>query len=200
MRQLDLKALTAEAFGYGASQELQRYQRPQPLGPKDQPRAQPPAPELHGAGGRGLLGLPVFCKVSFQPIRTNAGLFEGIDLLDPLVTVTQPQNIVQTTITGRKGTVKEYINEGDYAVVIRGILATDPFAANRFEYPLQQVQQMREMVALGVALPVAGWLLDTYNIKNLVITNATYDALPGYTNLQGYELQCLSDEPIELSL
>ena len=198
MRQLDLKALTAEAFGAGIS--AQRLQRPEPLGPKDQPRAQPPAAEQHGSAGRGLLGLPVFCSVRFEAIRTNAGLFEGLQLLDPLVSVTQPQNIVQTTITGRKGTVKEYINEGDYAVVIRGILATDPFSANRFEYPLSQVQLMREMVALGVALPVAGWLLDTYNIKNLVITSATYDALPGYTNLQAYELQCLSDEPIELSL
>ncbi|MDF7809909.1 DUF6046 domain-containing protein [Hymenobacter sp. YC55] len=197
MRQLNLKALTAEAFGYSP---LQRFQQPEPLGPKDPPaRANPPGPEPTNAG-RGLLGLPAFCKISIQGVHTTSGGYEGIELIDPIVTVQQPQNVISTPITGRRGSVKEYINQGDYAVSIRGILASDPFSETRFEYPLPQVQVLRDLVGAGVALPVAGWLLDVYGIKNLVVTNATYESLPGFVNLQAYELQCLSDEPIELTL
>lgn len=196
-KRIDLRALTAEAFGYSPAQ---RYQLPPPLGPKDQAQAVPAGPELHGTAGLGLLGLPAFCRLTFQPIRTNAGLFEGMDLIDPIVSVGQPQTIITTTITGRAGTVKEYIGQGDFAITIRGILASDPFSESRFEYPLSQVQQMVQMAGLGVALPCSGWLLDVYGIKSVVIQNATYPELPGFTNLQAYELQCLSDEPIELTL
>lgn len=197
MKRIDLKALAKEAFGYSP---LQRFAEPEPLGPKDTPVAHPAAAELHGGAGRGLLGLPAFCRVTFQPTRTAREGFAGMDLIDPILTVGQPQTIISTPITGRSGTVKEYIGQGDFAVTIKGILATDPFSEDRFAYPLSQVQLMLQMAALGVALPVQGWLLDVYNIKNLVIQNASFPELPGFTNLQAYELQCLSDEPIELTL
>jgi hypothetical protein len=198
LRTFNLQTLTAEAFGQSP---LSRYsERPAPLGPKEQPVAHPATPELHGSAGTGLLGLPAFCRVTFQPVRTNAGLFEGLELIDPILTVAQPQNIVTTAITGRRGTVKEYIGQGDFSVTIQAILASDPFSESRFEYPLPQVQALRDMIALGIALPVSGWLLDVFGIKNLVIQSPTYQSLPGFTNLQAIELQCLSDEPIELSL
>jgi hypothetical protein len=196
MQTINLKALTAEAFGYSP---LTRFQEPGPLGAPEQPALQPPGAVEHGAG-LGLLGLPVFCKVVFESAHSSSGGAEGLELLDPIITVSQPQNIIMTAITGRRGTVKEYINQGDYAVSIRAILATDPYAANRFEYPLAQVQALRDLVGLGVALPVSGWLLDVFGIKNLVVQNPTYESLPGFTNLQAIELQCLSDEPIELLL
>ena len=196
-RLLDLRALTAEAFGYSP---LRRYQLPPDPHPEAAPAAGPGGPELHGSGA-GLLGLPVFCRLTFQTVHTRAGSHPGLELLDPLVTVGQPLKIISTDITGRQGgTVKEFISAGDYAVTIRGLLATDPFAANRFAYPLEQVQRLRELVGLGVALPVSGWLLDVFGVKNLVIQNASYESLPGFTNLQAYELQGLSDEPIELTL
>lgn len=199
MKTLDLRALTAEAFGVAGISTLGRPQLPAQPSPTERPQAQPAAPELHGTG-RGLLGLPVFCRVTFQPTRGIRGGFEGMELLDPLVSVSLPNNIISTPITGRVGTVKEYVGQSDYAVSIRGILATDPFAANRFEYPLQQVQTMQAMASLGVALPVSGWLLDVFGISSLVVKDLLFDSLPGFTNLQAYELQCLSDQPIELLL
>lgn len=197
-KRIDLRAMTAEAFGYSP---LLRYQLPPEPRNTEPAKAVPAGPELHGAGV-GLLGLPVFCRITIQTVHTNEGGFEGMELLDPIVTVGQPMTIITTPIAGRKGgSVKEFISQGDYGIVIRGIMATDPFTdGNRFAYPLPQVQRMIELVGLGVALPVSGWLLDVFGVKNLVITNANYESLPGFTNLQAYELQCLSDEPIELTL
>lgn len=197
MKTIDLRAMTAEAFGYSP---LIRYQMPAEPQPTERPTAVPAGAELHGSG-RGLLNLPVFCRITIQDVHTTEGGTEGMELLDPIITVGQPMRIVSTEIAGRKGgTVKEFISQSDYAVTIRGIMATDPFAENRFAYPLPQVQKMVELVGLGVALPVSGWLLDVFGVKNLVIQNASYESLPGFTNLQAYELQCLSDEPIELTL
>jgi hypothetical protein len=194
---INLKALTAEAFGYSP---LQRFALPGPLGQPEPGKAPGPALQQPGSGSVGLLGLPVFCQITFEEVHGPSGGSAGLTLLEPIITVSQPQNIVITAITGRRGTVKEYIGQGDFAVTIRAILATDPYAENRFAYPLAEVQAVRDLVALGVALPVSGWLLDVYGIKNLVVQNPTYEPLPGFTNLQAIELQCLSDDPIELLL
>jgi hypothetical protein len=194
-RKIDLRAMTAEAFGYSS---LQRYQLP-PAPTPERTTIQPPAPELHGSGS-GLLGLPVFCRLVFGTAHTADGGYEGVEFLDPIITVEQPVNIISTAITGRRGTIKEYVGQGDFAVTIRGLLATDPFSDNRFEYPLPQVQHLREMVAAGATWPVSGAILEAFGIQNLVIQGATYESLSGFTNVQAYEWRCLSDEPIELIL
>jgi hypothetical protein len=198
MRSIDIQALTLEAFGYGLASK--RLSLPGALGTPDRPRAQPAGPELHGDAGLGLLGLPLFCKVIFGDAHGPNGGAAGLELLDPIITVAQPQIVLKTPIAGRNGTVKEYIGQSDFAVTIQALLATDPYSENRFAYPLQLVQALRDLIAVGVALPVSGHLQTVFGIKNLVIENPTYQALPGYTNLQAVELQCVSDEPIELLL
>lgn len=197
---IDLRALTAEAFGYSV---LRRYQVPPMPAQQGNDGFFPTQPGGAPTGSpTGLLGLPVFVQVNFHPARNpaTAATANGLALLDPLVTVGQAMNVVKTAIQGRRGTVKEYIGQDDYAVTIRAILATDPKADNRFAYPLPEVKALRALVELGVALPVSGFLLDTYGISSLVVVNVRYESLPGFVNLQAYEIECLSDEPIELTL
>ena len=197
---IDLRALTAEAFGYSA---LRRYQVPPPAGQQVNDGFFPTQPGGAPTGTTtNLLGLPVFMQVNFHAARNPATAVtaNGLALLDPIVTVGQAMNVVKTAIQGRRGTVKEYIGQDDYAVTIRAILATDPKADNRFAYPLPEVKALRALVELGVALPVSGFLLDTYGINSLVVVNVKYESLPGFVNLQAYEIECLSDEPIELTL
>ena len=196
---IDLRALTAEAFGYSA---LRRYQVPPGQASEGNDGFYAAQAGSTPTGPTNLFGLPVFVQVNFHAARNpaTAETAGGLALLDPLVTVGAPMNVVKTAIQGRRGTVKEYIGQGDYAVTIRAILATDPRAANRFAYPLPEVQKLRALCELGVALPVSGFLLDTYGIKNLVVENVRFESLPGFVNLQAYELECVSDDPIELSL
>ena len=197
---LDLRALTAEAFGYAGLRRYQVPAGPSPEGNDGFYATQ--AGQLATTAPTNMFGLPVFVQVNFGAVGGSADrmAFYGLSLLDPLVTVGEPFNIVKTPITGRRGTVKEYIGKGDYGVTIRGILATDVHAADRLAYPLTQVRQLEQLVNLGAAVPVSGWLLDTFGIKNLVFENVRYEALPGFVNLQAYELECVSDDPIELEL
>jgi len=197
---VDLRALTAEAFGYSA---LRRFQLPAAGDPTSNGGYYPVAQgEAAALASTNMFGLPVFCQINLlgthNPITLAAA--EHLTLLDPIVTVEAPMTVVKTPITGRRGTVKEYIGQGDYGVVIRAILATSITEADRFAYPLPQVQKLRALCELGVALPVSGWLLDVYDIKSLVVENVRYESLPGFVNLQAYEIQCVSDEPIELAI
>ena len=197
---IDLRALTAEAFGYSP---LRRFQLPPEHG--QQSNGEYYADQSVPASADkefNMFGLPVFAVVTLQGATNPAtGVHaSGLRLLDPIVTVEAPLNVVKTAIQGRRGTVKEYIGQGDYGVTIRAILATNINAADRFAYPLPEVQKLRALCELGVALPVSGFLLDTYGIKNLVVENVRYESLPGFVNLQAYELQCVSDDPIELAL
>ena len=197
---VDLRALTAEAFGYSP---LRRYQP----GPATDQQSNSGFYAAQAAAAAptsptNMFGLPVFVQVNFGAVAGTASrmAFYGLTLLDPLVTVGEPFNVVKTAITGRKGTVKEYIGKGDYGVTIRGILATDIHATDRQAYPLQQVRELEQLANLGVAVPVSGWLHEVFGISNLVVENVRYESLPGFTNLQAYELECISDDPIELVL
>ena len=196
---IDLRALMAEAFGYSA---LRRFQLPAGAGQEGNDGFYASQPGAPAATTTNMLGLPVFVQVNLHAATNPAtgDYANGLALLDPLVTVGAPMNIVKTPIQGRRGTVKEYIGQGDYAVTIRAILATDLRADNRFAYPLPEVKRLLALCELGVALPVSGFLLDTYNIKSLVVENVRYESLPGFVNLQAYELECVSDEPIELQI
>lgn len=189
---INLRALAAEAFGYAP---LVRYSIPED--PKQEEReadsyGTPLPPNVEGTG---LLGLPVFARVEFLP---QPG-FAGIVLNDPLVEISRDKLIVTTDVQGRDGSVKEYISQGDYAVTIKGILASDP-TDGRYarRYPEAQVLALKKVVEVPEALPVAGRLFRLLGIQNLVIKSVSWPALPGFTNLQAYELRCLSDDPIEL--
>jgi len=198
---VDLRALTLEAFGYSG---LRRYQVPADGQQQGVSRVYSIPDNLGQSpdGHTNMFGLPVFVAVNFGAVGGNDTRrdFYGLTLLDPLVSVDEPFTIITTPITGRKGTVKEYIGKGDYAVTIRGILATSISAENRFAYPLAEVQELEQLANLGVAVPVSGHLSDVFGIKTLIIRNARYEALAGFVNLQAYELDCLSDDPIELIL
>ena len=217
--QYNLYALTAAAFGFGVARDstgfvnsglsalngrvnVVPYRLPKenelgqarnPNVPENDQFGQQLAPDFEGTG---LLGLPVFSQVNFL---APAGWVQ-LHLNDPIVEISRAKKIVTTEIEGRNGTVKEFISSGDYAVSIKGILASDPMKGTEARrYPTAQVQALKELIDLPQALPVTGRLFKLFGIHNLVIMDHAWPAVPGYTNLQAFELRCLSDSPIELT-
>lgn len=189
---INLRALAAEAFGYAP---LVRYSLPEEPTPEEREADRYGTPLAPNAEGTGLLGLPVFARVEFLPMPG----FPGIVLNDPLVEVSRDKLIVTTDVQGRDGSIKEYISNGDYAVTIKGILASDPMDGRvSRRYPEAQVLALKKVVEVPEALPVAGRLFRLLGIQNLVIKGVSWPSLPGFTNLQAFELRCLSDDPIEL--
>jgi len=190
----NMRQLAATAFGYEFNA---KYSLPQQQQPENRPPdvyGTPLPPEVEGTG---LLGLPIFTRVTFP-----ANAFRGEVILDePIVEVSREKLIITTDIAGRDGSVKEYISNGDYAVTIKGILASDPKDGQYARrYPTREVQRLKALINVPEALPVTGRLFQLLGIRNLVIKGESWPCLPGFTNLQAYELRCLSDEPIELSV
>jgi len=212
---LNLRAMTASAFGYAAGRDpsgfavegvsvfngranVVRYAVPEENALQAKPEHDlygvPLPPDFEGTG---LLGLPVFARVDFL---APAG-WARLSLLDPIVEIARQKNIIMTDIQGGDGTVKEFISKGDYAVTIRGILASDPMAGDYARrYPTREVQALQEVLELDEDIPVSGRLFKLFGIRNLVIRDHSWPPLPGFTNLQAYELRCVSNKPIELVL
>lgn len=136
------------------------------------------------------LGTPVFADLTLKADEQD----EGLNIQTVLFEVDQQRNIVVTAVQGRNGTIKEYISDGDYTVTIRGLLVDqDPYT-----YPAAQVQTLRDLLVLPQSLVAVSGFLQLFQIYNLVVTGWRMFQIEGFQNTQAFELQCISDVPVEL--
>ena len=140
-------------------------------------------------GLTSIFGTPIFCDLKLR----SADKSSEIQLFSVLVDVTGSKNIVKTEIQGRKGTVKEYINEGDHQVVIRGMLVSD----NADEFPRKDLITLLKLCKLNESIEVVSELLGLFGIQNLVIENYKMPDRAGFQNVQLFELDCV--ENIDIS-
>ena len=123
--------------------------------------------------------------------------YEGIELIDvPIIDASRAKNIVKTAVQGRNGTVKELIALDDYSIRIRGLLVNH----NSYDPPEDDIIRLKNLEEIGAAIDVESELMRILGINALVIQRIDWPTLPGFTNVQPYLLQCLSDEPLELSI
>lgn len=137
-----------------------------------------------------VLGTPVFADVTLS--YEAAGLY--LNMSTVLIEVSQTKNIVTTSVQGRNGTIKEYISDGDYLISLRGILVSETSDA----YPVNQVQEFIDLMKVQSDLPIVSPFLQLFEIYNIVITDYRLPQVVGYQNQQPFEINCISDEPIEL--
>jgi hypothetical protein len=212
---VNLRNLALQAFGRSP---LGRFQLPHDFEVEQHFDVPIDAPEPPHRDGTGLLGLPRFANATFYGVaavpKPEAGTKPVADaatqqprgpalltLADPIVQVSRETVIVSTSIQGRSGQVKEYIGNGDFTISFKGVLAS-PVDDGRVarNYPTTQVEALRNMCTDGKTLEVVCYLLQPLGIKNVVVKKLSLPPMTGYTNLQAYELECVSDDPIELSL
>lgn len=147
------------------------------------------------------LGTPVYSnliinKGSYTDDNGKVISYNGLDVDTVLFDVFMDKNIIKTVLQGRNGSVKEYISDGDFEVIIRGALVSKE--ANK--YPAQEFDTLKTICKLPVAIEVYSGFLQFMSIHNLVIHSYNFPQREGFNNMQVFELRCMSDEPIELSL
>jgi len=138
---------------------------------------------------KNILGQLLFEQITFKT-PTMAYTFPDC----PLIDITASKNIVTTPIQGRNGSVKEYISIDDYQVTIRGILIN----YDNDDYPEELVYNLHQVFKVEAELQVLSPVLNLLDIHNLVIKDIKFPEVEGYSNIQPFVLQCLSDEPLEL--
>lgn len=159
-------------------------------------------------GVKGLLGRSVFATVTLaseayelehynektQAIEKVKMPPVSVELGTVLIDVQQSKNIVNTAINGLNGTVKEYISDGDYEVSLRGALVNE----KGYDYPLDYFKQLNDVLKAPVSLQVTSEYLSLFPIHNLVVKGYTLPQTEGSSNTQLFEINALSDNPVEL--
>lgn len=132
------------------------------------------------------------------PLRLEREGGDGVTLADAVATVSRERRIVSTALTGRDGTVKEYINEGDWAVNIAvGLQGVDEMGGLSDEWPGDELRSVRRLLEAKESLRVHSEFLDALNIGRLVIRGYSVRQMTE-SNYQVVEISAVSDEDYEL--
>lgn len=152
---------------------------------------------------KSSLGTVVVSPVEFQAGSYQQRLVNGelrrVDypkLLLPPTTVLQvdrSKKIIKTPLHGGRGEFKEMIGTNDATVRIRGIWINE--TNDDREAMIRSLSQLEQVPKeLEVACDYLSWL----GIQHLVIESMNLPILQGQPTMQPFELNCTSDNPIEL--
>lgn len=134
------------------------------------------------------MGRYALCQLT---LRRSDG--QELTITDAVCAISRGKNIVTTQMVGRNGTVKEYINNGDYQVNIAvGIQAVrDGVMVD--EYPADGLKELRKFLDSSDALGVHSEFLKMFDITSLVVKDfsLTQDTASNY---QEVNISCISDE------
>lgn len=149
-------------------------------------------------------GSPIFSNLIFKARAykdndlKDVTTFENDVILDcVLFDVAQTKTIITTPIQGFNGTIKEFISDGDYTIAIKGIINSTKNGV----YPLTQAKNLFEALKSPIELEVTSWYLnEIFGITHVVVTDFQYNQVQGSQSMVSYEIQAISDRPIELFL
>ncbi|MBD5199237.1 MAG: hypothetical protein HDS83_02430 [Bacteroidales bacterium] len=120
---------------------------------------------------------------------------EGVLLINDIVmNVSLQKEIVKTALVGRKGTIKEYITDGDYQISMSvGIVAVNDYDEIIDQYPEKAINQLREILTQPEALEVSSGFLNLFEISHIVVTGFAVKQMT-HTNRQVIEITAISDD------
>ncbi|MEO0075643.1 MAG: DUF6046 domain-containing protein [candidate division WOR-3 bacterium] len=137
---------------------------------------------------KSLLGTPVFSDM----ILKYKDLQLTLDVV--LCEVTQKKNIVSTNIVGRDGSVKEFINNADYDINIKGGF----YAPMPNLVPIEEIQTLQKLISINDTLEVVSPFLDLFDVHRIVITESKINQQEGKLNTLLFDIKAKSD--LELSI
>lgn len=120
---------------------------------------------------------------------------KGVLLInDATVSINKQKQIVKTALVGRKGTIKEYITDGDYQISISiGLIAVDSNNEIIDQYPEKAMGVLREILEVDSALEVSSVFLDLFGVNRMVVTGFSAKQMT-YANRQVVEVSAISDD------
>lgn len=164
------------------------------------------APSWEGRGNNitaGAAGIPItdrswwagrwaLCEVTLE--REDGS---RLVLADAVAAVSREKRIVSTALTGRDGTVKEYINDGDWAInMVVGIQAVrDGVIAD--EWPDDELRELCKYLDEPGALKVHSAFLDIFGITRIVVKSRSVSQTTEQ-NYQAVSISAVSDEEYEI--
>lgn len=131
------------------------------------------------------------------PLRLERENGESLTFADAVAAASREHRIVSTALTGRDGTVKEYINAGDWAVnIVLGLQCVEN-GEIADKWPEDELRQLRKLLEAGEALSVYSKFLDALHINRIVIKSYSLRQMTE-ANYQVVEISAVSDEDYEI--
>jgi hypothetical protein len=142
-----------------------------------------------------MSNIPISASQFGTPVFSNM-ILDSLVVNEVILNISNRKNLVMTDIAGRNGTVKEYINRGDYQISARGLLVAD---FGNF-YPERQVKNFRRICELESEVIIASAFLNHFNITTVVITHSWIGENEGIRNAVPFSLEMVSETPIQIKL
>jgi hypothetical protein len=147
-------------------------------------------PEVPSSRSSEWVGVPTLTSLTLKLDEQKK-----LELKECVCTVTLEKNIIQTALQGRNGTIKEYINEGDYQVEIVAALTSECD-----QYPKEEIQKLMSFLKTNDSLLVdENSFLGLFGITNLIVKSYGFNQ-ETHSNRQTFTICCLSDTAYEIKL
>lgn len=143
------------------------------------------------------LGRWYFMPVSFI-YPTPSGEKKTLELeRAEIKAISAKKNIVETSLVGRKGAVRELISSEDFKVSIHAVVRTDDGT-----YPADQIVELKELYNVNEAVELKSVLTDLLFDENdkVVITDMSFPETQGVEDEQEVTIECVTDKPFELTI
>jgi hypothetical protein len=195
-----------EAFGYRSRAFDPSFDPVRGVRPPDRLEAGQLGSPYYGAD---IAGREVFLPVTISyPSQSGSGA--GLITYDGpmqdwvlsycVVSVSGRKTIVETPLTGRRGTVKELISTEDFQIRIKGFLM-----GSGGDFPEQDITRLRNLYETNIPVSLKCALTDVFLLRpdrsgsdNIVIRELNFPAVTGVRSVRPFELLCVSDEPFSL--
>lgn len=128
-------------------------------------------------------------------VPKDIGGVGGVYIEGAIIEVSQTRNIVVTHIQGQNGSVKEFINNNDFNVSIKGYFATD----NPDVFPAEQVAALQSYLEAPTSIKTTNkFLNDYFGITDLVCMSFSFNQVEGVRNVQYFTAEFLSDVSFQI--
>jgi hypothetical protein len=156
------------------------------------------------------LGTPIFFPVLLKGGEYNQydrnGEVQKVRLDDfrmPLTTVVEMSRskaMSKTPVVSAQSSVKEVYAHEDWDIRISGILMDEPKHPQGAETYAAQQERLLEFEALADSIQVDAELFHQREIYRIAIRSISFTQIPGKPGMHAFQMQCDSDDPLELIL
>jgi hypothetical protein len=168
------------------------------------------ATEKESFDKRSMFGTPVYSNLEipaglYTDLDGSVINFDGVRLDTVLFDVSQERNIVRTAVSGKAGTVKQFIADGDYIINVQGLISGESFKTNSGfgvqavnGIPEEEIRKVKAICSIPKEIEVISSFLDLFDITTVVITAPFFAEREGFRNEIFFACSMISDKPIEL--
>jgi hypothetical protein len=167
-------------------------------------------PEEEQFDKTSIFGTPIYSNLEipageYVDLDGNPVQYEGVRIDTLMFDVSLEKNVVRTQISGRNGTIKQFISDGDFVINCTGIITGRSSAENNgfsvstvVGAPEEEIRKLKAICSVPREIEVVSEFLDFFDITTVVIVAPSFAQKEGSRGEIFFQMQMYSDTPIEL--